>query len=218
MAQAQRIKPVSGDEIDLSGAVIPFSDLSETQLSGANFEKKTLCDANFAGADLSHARFSGADLRRANLSNTNLSYADFSKADLTAVDLSAANFMSTNLDGAKFDKTKLQGADLRHAHNALWEQLLDAFIDEHTTLPEDLSIDALHETLEGYIQGFDLRADFEEVYDDMAILLLKLTEIAGDRTIGEFAVDVGRALMIKEFQRELNPAGLNDEPDEYKDE
>lgn len=202
------------EQVDLAGAVIPYSDLSDTNLTSANLKGTTLSHADLSGTDLSDAILVEAVLTHANLSNTNLSHANLSRANLAGADLTGANLTGADLDGADLGNAKLRGANLDHASNVAWDRLLDAHIDESTKLPKDLGAGSFFETLERIFLGVDLRADFGEIYDNYPDLLLKLIEVAGENTISEFARNVRMGLMLKE----RGSAGLNDEPSEFKDD
>lgn len=223
MSRNQAVRPkTSGEHIDLAGAVIPYSDLSDTNLTSANFDGTNLSHADLSGTDLSGASLVGAVLTHADLSNTNLSHANLSRAKLAGADLTGANLTGAELDQADLWNAKMQGASLGHANNVSWYQLLDAYIDEETMLPEELGIEALHEAVEVIFAGFDLRTEFREDFDDGANFLSKLIELAGEKTIKELAKMLLQARIHKELHGgldgEQNSAGLNEEPGEYKDE
>lgn len=99
---------------DLNGAVLHRLFMSELNLTrvhmvGADFRWAMLDKANFIGTDLRNADFTGARLREASLAG----------ADLTG--------------------TLLHGADLSGAAGLKQDQLNQACVDEHTTLPKGLT-------------------------------------------------------------------------------
>lgn len=210
--QAVRSKS-SRAHIDFAGAVIPYSDLSDTNLSSSIFDGTTLSHADLSGTDFTEASLVGAVLIHANLSNTNLSHADLRRADLTG-----ANLTGADLDGTVLGNAKLRGADLRNARNALWNQLLDTYIDEHTKLPDDLDVDALNQTLDLYSTHFDVRHAFGLESANRDNLISGLLESAGDRTIMTFVCEAASEHIDRERAQGRSSAGLNDEPGEYKDE
>lgn len=218
--QAVRRK-TSGEHIDLAGAVIPYSNLSDTNLSSANFDGTNLSHSDLSGTDLSGASLVGAVLTHANLSNTNLSHANLSRANLAGADLTGANLTGADMDQADLGKAKLQGAALPHVRGVSWGQFLDAYIDEHTVLPEELSVEALYETLDHEFRGYDLRVEFGEEDADRINLLVKLQELARGKTVHDFGHDMRVHLLTQEFEENSEGRsfpGLSDEPGEYKDE
>jgi uncharacterized protein YjbI with pentapeptide repeats len=72
----------------------------------------------------------GAFVRRTDLSGASLRGANMSKVDATNAIFRGADFAGARLDGAI-----LKGADLTEAKNLTIEQLAQAIIDSHTTLP-----------------------------------------------------------------------------------
>jgi uncharacterized protein YjbI with pentapeptide repeats len=85
-------------------------DLSDTDLSRANFEVAflryaNLRDADLSGANLSRAILEGADLRGANLTRTSLSGADLTNAEVTKEQLLNAESLkgATMPNGQKYE-------------------------------------------------------------------------------------------------------------------
>jgi uncharacterized protein YjbI with pentapeptide repeats len=103
-------------------------DLSEADLSQANFCGANLSQANFCGANLSQAILQGANLRRANLSPASLSESYPTDIEITeynfvfaflegsSIDSPVAYFRKTNLSGAKLTGANLQEANLNQAN------------------------------------------------------------------------------------------------------
>ena len=112
----------SGEQADLSGAVLTGmnlirADLRRANLRGANLRGADLRGADLSGADLSGADLTGADLTGADLTHANLTIANLSRTDLTSAKLDKANLIKTNLRGAdltaaSFDSAYLDGTDL----------------------------------------------------------------------------------------------------------
>jgi uncharacterized protein YjbI with pentapeptide repeats len=105
---------------NLIGADLTGADLKDANLIGANLGISKLSDADLSGADLSDAIFVGADLSRATLRDAiivsaDLSGAIFIRADLSDADLSGADLSSANLSGADLSDADLSGADLSDA-------------------------------------------------------------------------------------------------------
>lgn len=87
---------------------------------------------NLSNADLSEANFSGEDLRWANLREANLSGADFYGANLRQADLSGANLTGADFSWADLRNTDLRGADLRGAQFDRATFLVPTQIDDPT--------------------------------------------------------------------------------------
>ena len=104
---------------DLHRAILMESDLRRANLVSANLERAVLRKTDFRGSDLRSARIDGADLCRADLSD-----ADLRDASLVSCFLMRAD---------------LRGADLSTARGLTNAQISDAFGDDRTRLPGDLS-------------------------------------------------------------------------------
>lgn len=107
----------SGEQADLSGAVLTGMNLIRADLRRANLRGVNLRGADLRGADLSRADLSGADLSGADLTHANLTMANLSRTDLTSAKLDKAHLIKTNLRGAdltaaSFDSAYLDGTDL----------------------------------------------------------------------------------------------------------
>ncbi len=107
----------SGEQADLSGAVLTGMNLIRADLRRANLRGVNLRGADLRGADLSRADLSGADLTGADLTYANLTMANLSRTDLTSAKLDKAHLIKTNLRGAdltaaSFDSAYLDGTDL----------------------------------------------------------------------------------------------------------
>ena len=100
----------SGEQADLSGAVLTGMNLIRADLRRANLRGVNLRGADLRGADLSRADLSGADLTGADLTGADLTYANLTMANLSRTDLTSAK-----LDKAHLIKTNLRGADLTAA-------------------------------------------------------------------------------------------------------
>ena len=84
-------------EIDLCGANLKLTNLSDSNLFAANLSGASLFKANLSGANLIEANLSHTDLGEANLSNANLSNADLYDARLFDVDLRGCSFQPNRL-------------------------------------------------------------------------------------------------------------------------
>lgn len=119
--------------INLGGAILSRTDLSDTIMNDANLSHTELSQAN-----LSNTIFSRANLRNVALSHADLRKADLIKADLSYADLSYANLSNSYLNNAILSHTTLAHSDLSNAilsHADLGDAILS-----HTTLSHaDLS-------------------------------------------------------------------------------
>lgn len=117
--------------LDLKGADLTDTPLSNTNLSYANLidvdlSRAVLSSANLSGSDLTdanlnHVDLGGAQLINANLRNARLSYAHLNRADLSGADLIGAHLNKADLQGADLISAHLNGAhltntELSHAH------------------------------------------------------------------------------------------------------
>ena len=93
------------EDANLTGAWLPYSDLTGALLFHANLTR-----ANLGSANLTSAWFYRANLTSANLGSAKLTSANFFKANLTRADLSHAD-----LTGASLELANLKHADLSHA-------------------------------------------------------------------------------------------------------
>jgi uncharacterized protein YjbI with pentapeptide repeats len=108
----------------LRAADLEGVDLTETDLTGANFIRANLNGANLQRAKLVRANFSGGQLNSANLARANIEAANLEAAFLIGANLSLANLRGAKLIGAHLDKANLQGANLQGADllgTTLWE-------------------------------------------------------------------------------------------------
>ncbi len=106
---------------ELSGSYFGETDLSETNLNGANlngsyFKGANLSEADLRGTDLIEADFSGAILRGTNMNGASLQRANFNEAILIGAHLSGADLRGADLDGANLSGASLSGADLSGAN------------------------------------------------------------------------------------------------------
>ena len=125
---------------DLEKANLSGIDLSNADLSYANFEFANLSRTNLEGADLSHANLLFTKMIRTNLNNVDLYSAevgssDLLKADLTnaylaltifhSSDLRGAIFHEADLDNTVFCEVKLAKAVLSQANSVgvIWSRL-----------------------------------------------------------------------------------------------
>src|SRR5262245_61541377 len=107
--------------------------LDGVYLGSAALYLTTIIDAHLAFANLCRANLEGSNLNGANLNGTDLIGANITFASLIGASFIGANFNSASLKGAN-----LEGAELRTAVGLTSWQIESAWINEWTTLPEDL--------------------------------------------------------------------------------
>lgn len=86
------------------------SDLSDTNLVGADFSFSSLSKSNFDNADLTDAKFRAAELREATFKGANLAGVLFAGSDMQA-----ACFDGANVSGAAFKASSLKDATFKDA-------------------------------------------------------------------------------------------------------
>lgn len=112
---------------------LSYADLSNANLSGADFSMADLFNATLSGADLSKAALFRSDLSYADLFRSDLSYADLRSADLRAANLSYADLSNADLRASDLSYADLSGADLRSA------DLRDTYLNDADLSGVDLS-------------------------------------------------------------------------------
>jgi membrane protein implicated in regulation of membrane protease activity len=101
-----------------SGAPIslPYTSLSGSTLTGAQFERAVFSGAVLEGADLFKANLAAADLEGANLKDAGLLLANLNEAVLWAANIEGARLYGANLEGAALKGANLKGAGLTGAN------------------------------------------------------------------------------------------------------
>jgi uncharacterized protein YjbI with pentapeptide repeats len=130
---------------DLHAANLQGADLQSTNLVEADLSEANLRGADLTGATLQKAYLRGANLKEAILWGTNLSGANLEDASLAGANLELSRFLGAGLEGPDLKKANLkganlEGADLGNAQHLTQEQLDGACGDEHTKLPDGLTI------------------------------------------------------------------------------
>lgn len=129
-------------ELDLRGSYWMRKMVSESNLSGVEFDGSSLYEcrivrtylfgARFAGANLTGTKFDGAWLAGASFRDANLAQVDFRLAVFGRRDrdnvspVTKGKFGSVDFAGADLDKTDLRGADLRNVEG------LASAVNKHT--------------------------------------------------------------------------------------
>lgn len=117
------IAPAGTSKVDtLLAAIRNNADLTDANLSNANFEGISLTDANLNGANFSNSNLTGATLNGvdilsakfdfANLDMINFVNVNASKAEFRSVSLRGATFANTNLEDAKFLDSNFSDSDI----------------------------------------------------------------------------------------------------------
>ena len=129
-----------------NGADMSEIDLSNINISGAEFINVDLNSSSFADAHLSEVKFEGCDLTSVDFTRANLIECSFSDSVLNGADFSYSvvdygSFSDADLAGAIF-----QGADLTNSDFSMSENLNACRFDEETIWPDD---DKLPEDFDG---------------------------------------------------------------------
>jgi uncharacterized protein YjbI with pentapeptide repeats len=95
---------------------LSWADLSNMELTGADFREANLRWANLSGADLSWVFLNNADLTKANLSGADLSEANLSEVNLYRADLTGANLYRVYFNKANLESTILREVNLSEAN------------------------------------------------------------------------------------------------------
>jgi hypothetical protein len=193
------------EPIDLSGAHIPGTSLSNADLAGSNFSHANLSKVNFEESNLR-----GSDLREANLSETNFTGADLSNADLSSANLESATLTRSTLDHADLSHANLSGAvieglDLSHTKGLQWRQFLDSCFDDATSLPDNLVEDELFVILEDVYRRRPWRAEFSGRLKDL------LMELAGFERLANGSILMSLRMIHAQLDMEEKDAGHEDE-------
>ena len=142
----------------LAGANLAQSDFADADLTGADMSNARmfgvrLTRAFMMGARGRNVRFADAwgSIAGADLSLADLDHADFRGADFFRTVLVGADFINAKLDGAvfgsadircaRFEGTEIRGADFEGVRNATPRQFAGACGDEHTKMPEGITIE-----------------------------------------------------------------------------
>jgi len=110
---------LSGSELqgaNFTGANLSGADLTYTRAHHANFTEANLANARAPWSDLTGAVLAGAVLRQADVHAGNLKDADLTNADLTGALLDQASLVGTNLAGSDLHAANLTQTQTRGAH------------------------------------------------------------------------------------------------------
>ena len=102
----------------------PGADFSNMVLKGKDLSQIDLTGANFSGADFDHCFLSGSILVGANFENAKFEAGNAYRTDFTDANLKNASFQGTNAEEAIFTGANLEGADFSFTY------LLNATLDK----------------------------------------------------------------------------------------
>lgn len=139
-------------------------------LTGANLRRTDLTDADLTDADLTDAELRGAVLRRAHLSGARLRRTDLTSADLFSADLRLADLTGADLMGADFFDAHVSGADMQLVIVA-WTKFVNVDLSEVKGLdtvrhggPSSIGIDTIYRSQgnipEVFLRGAGVPDDF----------------------------------------------------------
>ncbi|MGQ4649559.1 pentapeptide repeat-containing protein [Lyngbya aestuarii] len=143
-------------QANLQGADLTKAQLQGTDLGNANLKQACIIEADLQGAILTEANLEGAFLNKSNLQQTNLlaanlkgvqlSYADLQKSFLKLAKMQSTRLCKAKLQGADIRQAdflgasllnaNLEGADLTNAKNLNSQEILSAYGDSTTILPD----------------------------------------------------------------------------------
>lgn len=186
--------------VDLSGAVIPRSNFSHSDLVGADFRDTVFRDSNFTMALLMDANLEGADFTGASLFG-----ADLEGAKLKGAIFERANLAKANLGGASLEKVKIHSADLRETDlsatkDVSWFQLLSAKIDTNTKLPAELDLESLLAHLAIGHSDFDWRGESNGNLQQLVGILAELVEATNSHSVDGALLQRTRMKIEKELR------------------
>lgn len=103
-------------EFNLTGAQFDGVNLAGAILRGANLTGATFQEANLVGTVFNEANLTGVKLNRANLTRSWFMYANLTSADLGDANITGAMLNDANLTGAELFNTNLTGSVLKYAN------------------------------------------------------------------------------------------------------
>ncbi|RDL47533.1 Secreted effector protein PipB2 [Ensifer sp. M14] len=98
---------------NLFGADFSMTDLRESHLNFANFEKAKLVRASLAGANADNAAFTRIEAHRANFVAFSAQAVSFAGAELQRADFGRARLKKANFEKAELGRAKFVGAKLK---------------------------------------------------------------------------------------------------------
>ena len=99
-------------EANFTRADLSSSDLRESTLVGASFEKANIVRASLAGSDATGANFNGVIASRTDFSEVNLTNADLGKAEIVRGNFSNSILKNIDMSKGEFFRIEFEGADL----------------------------------------------------------------------------------------------------------
>jgi len=123
----------------LERAELWYAYLERAELEGAHLERAMLTGAHLEDAAFWGAHLQGATLWDAHLEGAILQETHLEGAELMGAHLKGARTWGAHLEGAILQEAHLEGADLRNAVGLTDDQLVGAFGDGKTQLPEGIT-------------------------------------------------------------------------------
>lgn len=193
------------EPIDLSGAHIPGTSLSNADLARSNFSGANLGKVNFEGSNLRETDFREANLTGANFTGADLTWADLSSAKLENATLAGATLDSADLSHAKLSDALIEGLDLSKTKGLEWRQFLESRFNGATVLPDYLIEEDLFAILESVFRRQPWRDEFAGRIKDLLEELAAFPRLAGTSLL--------MSLMQAQVELDINEktAGQQDE-------
>ena len=171
------------EPIDLSGAHIPLTDLSNANLVHANLMNANLKGADLQGANLAEATLTNARLIDANLADADLSYANLSYCNLSGTIFSGAKMKGTMFEAAIIDNTDFRETDLTDAIGLDWHKLIHARMGQSTKFPNSLDEKDFLTLLEKIFPPGDWKGRFSGKMKELLSELEKIGDAQPDRNL-----------------------------------
>ena len=206
MASAEStVRTKRREPIDLSGAHIPGTSLSNADLARSNFFDANVSQVNFEGSNLREADFRQANLTGAKFTGADLTGADLSFAKLEGAVLAGTTLDEADLSHARISDALIEGLDLSKTKGLEWRQFLESRFDGATVLPDYLVEEDLFVILESAVPSQPWRGEFAGRIKDLLAELARLQSSLGDSLL------VSLMRMQAELDLEEKDAGRHDE-------
>lgn len=102
--------------VDFSYAILHRTNFSDASLYEANFTEARLCFSNMSNTDCSGAKFNRADLTGANCTKSRFSFAHLQSANLTRATLIGTSFIGANLTHATLTEAVYESTNFHEAN------------------------------------------------------------------------------------------------------
>ncbi len=125
------------DEVKNGNYDLSETDLSGTNLNGAEFINVDLTSSSFADSHLTEVKFDGCDLTSVDFTRAEIIECGFNESVLNGTDFSYAKVDYCNFSDADMAGTIFQGADLTDSDLSMSENLNACRFDEETVWPDN---------------------------------------------------------------------------------